>query len=387
MQLASESLTFRSLNLTEKKKFIAGLIEVIGQVRLGTKWTQRGDLYIFPTTNKQKELLIQQKCVSGYQIKCSLCKTEQEVRGVVYNVPPNNTEEELLELLSNQGILKVKRFTNIGPNNITNTLPMVSLYFNTSNLPREVIIAHEIFPVKKYIPRPSLCRKCWIFGHPEDMCSNISVCRYCASAHDPNVQCHNQSKCPTCAQPDHAAGTVACPTFASKQRVIKFAYDNNMSITEAGRIIAKTQQPTMRTPEPTHHTREETSLRSKIENLKEEINKLKIATKNQTTPEIVESRIKKVEEEVATIKTQMEPILKLESQMTLGFCSLDNRMTMLHDMLLQERADRLARQKEKREAAENLQTTTNRSAGSGTQTTLQNRKTTEASKKTNNTWT
>ena len=160
-----------------------------------------------------------------------------------------------------------------------------------------------------------------------------------------------------------------------------------MSITEAGRIIAKTQQPTMRTPEPTHHTREETSLRSKIENLKEEINKLKIATKNQTTPEIVESRIKKVEEEVATIKTQMEPILKLESQMTLGFCSLDNRMTMLHDMLLQERADRLARQKEKREAAENLQTTTNRSAGSGTQTTLQNRKTTEAPKKTNNTWT
>jgi hypothetical protein len=199
-------------------------------------------------------------------------------------VPPNNTEEELLELLFNQGVLKVKRFTNIGPNNITNTLPIVSLYFNTSNLPREVIIAHEIFPVKKYIPRPSLCRKCWIFGHPEDMCSNISVCRYCASAHDLNVPCHNQSKCPICAQPDHAAGTVACPIFASKQRVIKFAYDNNMSITEARRIIARTQQPTIRTPEPTHHTREETSLRSEIENLKEEINKLKIATKNQTTP-------------------------------------------------------------------------------------------------------
>jgi hypothetical protein len=56
-------------------------------------------------------------------------------------------------------------------------------------------------------------------------------------------------------------------------------------------------------------------------------------------------------------------------------------------MLLQERADRLARQKEKREAAENLQSTTSRSAGSGTQTTLHNRKTTEAPKKTNNTWT
>jgi len=193
VQLSSEPLTFRSMNLTEKKKFITGLIELIGQVRPGTKWTQRGDLYIFPTTNRQKELLLQQKCVSGYQISCSLCKTEQEVRGVVYNVPPNNTEEELLELLSNQGVFKVKRFTNIGPNNITNTLPMVSLYFNIPNLPREVIIAHEIFPVKKYIPRPSLCRKCWIFGHPEDLCPNIPVCRYCTSAHELNNLCKNQS--------------------------------------------------------------------------------------------------------------------------------------------------------------------------------------------------
>ena len=87
----------------------------------GTKWTQRGDLYIFPTTIRQKELLLKQKCVSGYQISSSLCKTEQEVRGVVYNVPPNNTEEVLL---SNQGVFKVKRFTNIGLNNSTNTLPM-----------------------------------------------------------------------------------------------------------------------------------------------------------------------------------------------------------------------------------------------------------------------
>lgn len=31
VQLASEPLTFRSLNLTEKKKFITGLIELIGK--------------------------------------------------------------------------------------------------------------------------------------------------------------------------------------------------------------------------------------------------------------------------------------------------------------------------------------------------------------------
>ena len=51
----------------------------------------------------------------------------------------------------------------------------------------------------------------------------------------------------------------------------------------------------------------------------------------QTTHEIVESRLTKVEEEITTIKTQIEPIMKLESQMKIGFWSLDNRMTILVD--------------------------------------------------------
>ena len=52
-------------------------------------------------------------------------------------------------------ITKVKRFFKQWPNNTSLILPMVTLFFNTSALPREVIIAHEVFPVKKYILRPN----------------------------------------------------------------------------------------------------------------------------------------------------------------------------------------------------------------------------------------
>jgi sulfite reductase alpha subunit-like flavoprotein len=76
------------------------------------------------------------------------------VRGVIYNVPPNNTEEELLSLLANQGVKTVKRFTKRGPNNTTTISTMVTLHFDTTTLPREVIIAHEVFLVKKFILRP-----------------------------------------------------------------------------------------------------------------------------------------------------------------------------------------------------------------------------------------
>jgi hypothetical protein len=47
------------------------------------------------------------------------------------------------------------------------------------------------------------------------------------------------------------------------------------------------------------------------------------------------------------MKTQMAPLLKLETQMSTGFTSLDNRMTMLQDMLMKDLNDRAARRKEK----------------------------------------
>lgn len=224
IQLVSEPCSFRLMNLTEKKSLIAGIIDIIGQVRPGTKWTQRGELYIYPTTNKQKNLLLQQKAVKQFQISCSLCKSEQEVRGVIYNVPPNNTEEELLSLLANQGVKKVKRFAKRGPNNTTTSSTMVTIYFDKTHLPREVIIAHEVFLVKKFIPRPYLCRKCWVFGHPEESCPVAQVCRTCACAHEEDQQCTSPPKCPTCEGNDHEAGTAAFPIFTRRQEIITFSY-------------------------------------------------------------------------------------------------------------------------------------------------------------------
>jgi hypothetical protein len=347
IQLISEPCSFRPWNFTVKKNFIAGLITLIGQVRPGTKWTQRGELYIYPTSNKQKNLLLQQTQVNEHAISCSLCKSEQEVKGVMYNVPPNNTEEELLDLLSSQGVIKVKRFSNLGPNNATNILPMVTLFFNTKTLPREVTIAHEIFTVKKYIPRPSLCRKCWTFGHPEEVCSVPPVCRKCASTHEEDDQCKSPKKCPTCSKSDHAAGTAACPIFANKQKIIKFAYENNMSVTEAGRLHSGPAPESSRRPPAYQHTTEDASIRQEIDSLKKKIEEMQKTAQKPSTPPETETRLQNVEKEISSMKTQMAPLLKLETQMSTGFTSLDNRMTMLQDMLMKDLNDRAARRKEK----------------------------------------
>ena len=68
-------------------------------------------------------------------------------------MPINNTDNDLLELLSNQGVKKVKRFHS-DPEGEKYPMTTVALFFSSKILPREVIVAHEIFRVKTFIPRP-----------------------------------------------------------------------------------------------------------------------------------------------------------------------------------------------------------------------------------------
>lgn len=362
IQLASEPRSFCPMSLTEKKKFMACLIDIIGQVKPGTKWTQRGELYIYPTTKTQKNLLLQQTYVNKCEIKVSLCKSELEVKGVIYNIPPNNTEEELRELLTNQGVIGVKRFSTPGPNNTLKILPMVTLHFNSRTLPREVCIAHEIFPVKKYIPRPSLCRKCWIFGHPENVCASPIVCRMCSNNHEESAVCPSPRKGPTCSKCDHIAGTAACPIFSHRQSIIRYAYEHNVSVTEAGRILASRPYLHPKLPEKQQPHLEQTSMKQEIDDLKAKMEEMQYAINNPKIPDATERRIQAVEKEIGNMKIRLEPLLTLETSMATGFTSLDNRLTALSDMILKDREDRTARQQAKdRIAAAAAQPTKGRS--------------------------
>ena len=99
-------------------------------------------------------------------------------------------------------------------------------------------MAHEIFPVKQFIPRPALCRKCWTFGHPEETCTSPPTCKQCSQTHPPSDPCKTPPKCPTCAKPGHAAGTLDCPKYNNRQQIIKFAYENRIPIAEASKLLS-----------------------------------------------------------------------------------------------------------------------------------------------------
>ncbi|KZR97016.1 Uncharacterized protein APZ42_008332, partial [Daphnia magna] len=170
IHLTSEPKALTLLSLTEKKHFINALINIVGTHREGTKWTHRGDLNIYPTTNGQKKQLLELKSVKEFQIYCTLAMSESIIRGIIRNVPINNSDEELAELLADQGVTKTQRFSSMSDDGTKVPSQTVTLFFNTPSLPRKVVVAHEIFQVKQFIPRPALCRRCWNFGHPEESC-------------------------------------------------------------------------------------------------------------------------------------------------------------------------------------------------------------------------
>jgi hypothetical protein len=153
------------------------LTDTIGQVKAGTKWTHQRYLNVYPTSSSQKRKLLELKVLKQFEIKCNLAMSEASLRGVIRNVPTQDSEEDILCLLAEQGVTKVQRFTAPALDGSRTPLKTVTLFFKTSQLPREVIMAHEIFPVKQFIPRPTLCRKCWTFRHPEETCTNPPICK------------------------------------------------------------------------------------------------------------------------------------------------------------------------------------------------------------------
>jgi hypothetical protein len=235
--LVSEPKAFNLLSFVEKQLFTKELSGIIGPLSSNTKWSKSGELVIFPSSRKQKDQLLRLDLVKEFQIKPSVSRSELESRGIIHNVPLINAEEDLLQLLADQGVKSVRRFYKQSPDGAKIPLTTVALTFVSSTLPPEVVIAHELFRIKKYIPRPLICYKCWRLGHHESTCGYDQKCRSCATLHDKNSDCSGTCRCATCGQLDHLAGTMSCPLYAERQEAIKCAYEQNISIPEAIRML------------------------------------------------------------------------------------------------------------------------------------------------------
>lgn len=331
--LVSEPKAFHLLSFVEKQLFTKELSAIIGPLSSNIKWSKSGELAIFPSSRKQKEQLLRLDLVKEFQIKSSVSRSELELRGIIHNVPLINTEEDLIQLLADQGVKSVRRFNKQGPDCVKIPLTTVALTFVSSTLPPEVVIAHELFRIKKYIPRPLICYKCWRLGHHESTCGNEQKCRSCAAPHDKNSNCTGTRCCATCGQLDHLAGMMSCPLYAERQEAIKYAYEQNISIPEAIRMLKVPTRPTAPStlPSPLKESSEVSDLRKEINVIKTTLALLE--TKNQDDITNLEGKVAAVEVEIVTLQNQIKPLLSLPSTIDVMKVNTENGFTATLDKL------------------------------------------------------
>lgn len=173
-------------------------------------------------------------------IPVKVVEKEKGIKGVIYGVPLEMTETEILHNLKNQKVISVKRMTkrpnkqpsenetnHSQPHNAQNlpqhrTSTNIILTFDRPTLPPEIHLCFQVFHVKQYIPNPTRCFKCQRYGHAAYHCRYKERCVRCGEPHT-FEQCPQKDtpKCVNCGGAHSAAygGCVAAKTATEVQKV------------------------------------------------------------------------------------------------------------------------------------------------------------------------
>ena len=103
-------------------------------------------------------------------------------KSLIYNVPADIKEDQLLNCLSSLNVKFVKRFTF---KSITNETQLnTTVFLHCTDLPSLVKIGYMLFNPKMFIPKPLRCFKCHAFGHVTKVCKIKEKCAKCDGTHN-----------------------------------------------------------------------------------------------------------------------------------------------------------------------------------------------------------
>ena len=175
------------------------------------------------------------------------------VRGVIHNIPMDQSPEELTLNLEAQVsskdifIMKASRILN----SFKKPTTAVTLTFFGDLLPDCVRISRSNFyiPVSAYITPPLRCFKCQRYGHTSNRCKNVERCARCAD-HHPSGQCHSETfRCANCLA-SHTARSARCPVYLWASQVQQYRDTKGCSWARAE--LACGTCPDMRAASPCH---------------------------------------------------------------------------------------------------------------------------------------
>ncbi|GBN10210.1 hypothetical protein AVEN_200669-1 [Araneus ventricosus] len=218
-------------------------LKSIGDDPKTVKKLKSGDLLIETFSAIQTKSFLLAKTLANIPITVEPHRSLNSCRGVISEIQLQNTpENEILEGLSDQNVIHVRRIILRKRSDIISTKHLI-LTFSGTNLPDSIKAGYLRCKVRPYIPSPLRCFKCQKFGHSKASCRGKQTCVHCSSLDHSDVNCILEPKCSNCHQP-HPSNSRSCPQWQIEKKIQQTKTERNISYTEAKKLLGLQSHPT-----------------------------------------------------------------------------------------------------------------------------------------------
>lgn len=187
------------------------LIGSVGELE-SVKRLRNGSLLIITTSPKQSERLLKLEKIHTLNINVTLHPSLNFCKGVVSSSDLLVcSEDEILENLSSQGVVAVRRIST-KKDGIISPTPSLILTFRKTSLPDRVRAGFLSLRVRPYFPNPLRCYQCQRFGHVSQNCVFAAVCPSCGKDNHGDSACLPPPSCVNCGE-SHSPRYKGCSVY------------------------------------------------------------------------------------------------------------------------------------------------------------------------------
>ena len=295
----------------------AAVRSVLGREKVDkASFLRDGSLLLKTKNSSQTEKLVQTTTLIGETCECVRDPKLNISKGTIHAYDLQElSEDELVQWLSDFGVVGAKRFTKTVDGGRVLPTPTVLLTFDMPTCPQKLELDYVTYHVKKHVPNPLMCFHCGEYGHPAVKCRNAKRCLKCGGAVH-GGEC--TTKCLSCDSTEHTCRSRECPKWIKEKDICIIKVEQEVTYAEArSRYNASHKPPTLqRFSEVVRLTSSgdrqgETELKEKVEKLErklDEMTNLILNTNQQVTMlmNLVEVRKEHDADEIAEVTTNRE---------------------------------------------------------------------------------
>jgi len=187
-------------------------------------------LRIRTTDSKVKAMKMHLKTYKKEAVSFQVQENKTKIKGVLYRVPQNVTQNDFEDLLYVEKAEKVYK----GSSPTGTVFVTFSKYQKT--VPESIKVGYLNFKVHQFIPQPLRCYKCQRFGHTATSCHGKERCVKCGGEHKEDICPQENQKCCNCGG-DHRANSKECEKYQQEKKTLQIKTEQKISYAQAAKQV------------------------------------------------------------------------------------------------------------------------------------------------------